>query len=71
MSENTEEQIIPKTDRSAILVGWGDVVFWTIRPLVYLQDYLFDTDLKDCDKCKMRRYQWNLRWHIPNFFRRK
>lgn len=66
----TDEPEIPVTDRSLILVGWGDVVYYAIRPMVLLQDWAFGTDLAHCDKCKKRRYDWNQAFHLPNPFKR-
>lgn len=44
--------------------GLGDLAYYAFRPVVYLIDWVWLTDLKDCDRCKARRRSWN-RWSIP------
>lgn len=37
----------------------GDLAYYLFRPAVYLIDWTWGTDLRDCDKCKARRKRWN------------
>lgn len=41
------------------MIGLGDIAYWLFRPAVYVIDWTWGTDLKDCDKCKARRKRWN------------
>lgn len=40
-------------------IGLGDLAYYAFRPLVYAIDWVWGTDLKDCEKCKKRRAAWN------------
>jgi hypothetical protein len=44
--------------------GLGDLAYYLFRPVVYFTDWVWGTDLKDCDRCKARRKRWN-RWAVP------
>jgi hypothetical protein len=44
------------------IVGLGDIAYWAFRPSVYAMDFIWGTDLKDCDVCKARRALWNSRF---------
>lgn len=37
----------------------GDLAYYAFRPVVYLIDAVWGTDLKDCDRCNERRARWN------------
>lgn len=39
--------------------GLGDLAYYLFRPGVYLIDWTWGTDLKDCERCKKRRKLWN------------
>jgi hypothetical protein len=39
--------------------GLGDLAYYLFRPVVYLIDWVWSTDLRDCEKCKRRRKLWN------------
>lgn len=45
--------------------GLGDLAYYLFRPVVYLIDWVWTTDLKDCDRCKDRRKLWNAWASIP------
>lgn len=45
--------------------GLGDLAYWLFRPIVYFVDFVWGTDLKDCDVCKARRKRWNAVASIP------
>lgn len=45
--------------------GLGDLAYCIFRPVVYLIDWVWDTDLKDCDRCKERRRLWNTWASVP------
>lgn len=40
-------------------IGLGDVAYYLFRPVVYVIDWVWGTDLKDCSVCKARRARWN------------
>lgn len=46
-------------------VGLGDVAYWAFRPAVYVVDIVWGTDLRDCDRCKERRRDWNANFSLP------
>lgn len=48
-------------------VGLGDVAHWAFRPVVYVIDWIWGTDLKDCDRCKERRARWNTKFSVPTW----
>jgi hypothetical protein len=50
------------------LFGLGDLAYYLFRPAVYLIDWTWGTDLKDCDKCKLRRKKWNGWFSVPTWF---
>jgi len=39
--------------------GLGDLAYYLFRPVVYGIDWIWDTDMKHCDRCKERRAAWN------------
>lgn len=45
--------------------GLGDLAYYVFRPAVYLIDWVWGTDLKDCDRCKERRAKWNSWISVP------
>lgn len=47
--------------------GLGDLAHYLFRPLVYLIDWIWKTDLRDCTKCKRRRKQWNALFSVPRW----
>jgi hypothetical protein len=48
--------------------GLGDLAYYIFRPVVYLIDAVWDTDLKDCDRCKERRKAWNAKLSVTHPF---
>jgi len=49
------------------LFGLGDVAYYLFRPIVYLIDWFWGTDLKNCEKCKIRRKKWNDFLSVPTW----
>lgn len=47
--------------------GLGDLAYYLFRPSVYLIDFIWGTDLKDCDRCKERRQKWNALFSVPRW----
>lgn len=47
--------------------GLGDFAFYLLRPVVYLMDWVWGTDLKDCSVCKSRRMKLNAVLSAPRF----
>ena len=39
--------------------GLGDLAYCAFRPVVYLIDAVWGTDMRACEKCKVRRAIWN------------
>ena len=37
----------------------GDLAYYVFRPFVYVIDWTWDTDMRHCEKCKLRRKKWN------------
>lgn len=49
------------------MIGLGDIAYWAFRPVVYLVDWTWGTDLRDCDRCKKRRKLWNSWLSVPKW----
>ena len=47
--------------------GLGDLAFYLFRPIVYITDWIWDTDMKHCTRCKERRAKWNSWASIPRW----
>lgn len=47
--------------------GLGDLAYYLFRPGVYVIDWVWGTDLKDCTKCKRRRKLWNSWLSVPGW----
>lgn len=47
--------------------GLGDIAYYLFRPGVYVIDWTWGTDLKDCDRCKVRRKLWNSWFSLPRW----
>lgn len=47
--------------------GLGDLAYWIFRPFVYFTDFVWGTDLKDCEVCKARRERWNSWGMLPRW----
>ncbi len=45
--------------------GLGDLAYYAFRPAVYAIDFVWGTDLRDCDLCKARRKRWNAVFSVP------
>ena len=45
--------------------GLGDLAYWVFRPLVYLIDAIWGTDMRHCSLCKARRKRWNTAFSLP------
>lgn len=47
--------------------GLGDFAYYLFRPVVYLIDLIWGTDLRHCDVCKARRARWNFVLSAPRW----
>jgi hypothetical protein len=47
--------------------GLGDLAYWVFRPFVYIIDWIWTTDMKDCERCKERRSLWNTWLSVPRW----
>lgn len=45
--------------------GLGDLAYYLFRPVVYFIDFVWQTDLKDCQVCVARRERWNDLLSVP------
>jgi hypothetical protein len=48
--------------------GLGDLAYYAFRPVVYIIDGVWGTDMRHCDLCKLRRLKWNEYGHVPSWF---
>ena len=46
-------------------IGLGDIAYWAFRPVVYLIDWIWGTDMRNCELCKVRRQKWNSEYRVP------
>lgn len=47
--------------------GLGDLAYYAFRPVVYGIDWIWGTDLKDCQVCVARRERWNDLLSVPKW----
>lgn len=45
--------------------GIGDLAYYLFRPVVYVIDWSWGTDLRHCEVCKKRRKRWNSFGTVP------
>lgn len=46
-------------------IGMGDVAYVSFRPVVWLIDAVWGTDMAECEKCAARRKKWNSKGEVP------
>lgn len=47
--------------------GLGDLAYYAFRPVVWLIDATWGTDLHSCERCAERRKRWNSRFSVPRY----
>jgi hypothetical protein len=46
-------------------IGLGDLAYWAFRPVVWIIDATWGTDLHSCTVCAARRKRWNALFSAP------
>lgn len=47
--------------------GLGDLAYYLFKPVVWLVDATWGTDLHSCERCAARRKRWNKLASVPRW----